>query len=231
MGSVLAFMVIIFVAYVIVVAGGTACEITGLDRHTSRFQALSAFTGTGFTTRESERVIRHPLRRQITVGLIIFGYASTATVVATLVRSVDVDSAGQTALNIAVLVLVAVSFFLLLRGGLLRFLDAPLRRWVSQRFPQQAVSTHDDLLMASPGYGISKGAINVRSGLAGLQLRHSGLRGLRLTVLSVENADGVNPMPHPDLVLREGDQLMLYGELKQIESLFESSAPGESFSP
>ncbi|MFT5587045.1 MAG: hypothetical protein ACI9VR_004650 [Cognaticolwellia sp.] len=220
MGSVLALMVMIFVAYVIVVAGGTAYEMTGLDRDTSRFQALSAFTGTGFTTRESERVIRHPLRRQITIGLIIFGYAGTATVVATLVRSVDVDSAGQTALNVAVLIVVAVGSFLVVRRGLLRFLDAPLRRWIAQRFPHQAVHSHDDLLIVSPGYGISKVAINPRSGLAGLQLRKSGLRGKRLTVLSVENPDGVNPVPHPDLVLQEGDQLMLYGELRQIEGLF-----------
>lgn len=220
MGSVLALVVMVFIAYVIVVAGGTAYEMTGLDRDTSRFQALSAFTGTGFTTRESERVIRHPLRRRITIGLIIFGYAGTATVVATLVRSVDVDSGAQTALNIAVLIVVAVASFLVIRRGLLRFLDAPLRRWVAQRFPHQALPNHDDLLTVSPGYGISKVAINPRSGLAGQQLRESGLRGKRLTVLSVETAEGVNPVPHPDLVLREGDNLMLYGELRQIEAIF-----------
>ena len=32
----------------------TALKLTGLDIHTSRFQALSALTGTGFTTRETE---------------------------------------------------------------------------------------------------------------------------------------------------------------------------------
>ena len=81
MGGALIVVLIVLVAYVIVVAGATAYELTGMDRETARFQALSAFTGTGFTTRVSELVVRHPARRRITSTLIILGYAGTATTV------------------------------------------------------------------------------------------------------------------------------------------------------
>ncbi|MED5372588.1 MAG: TrkA C-terminal domain-containing protein [Myxococcota bacterium] len=219
MGSVVALIVMCFIAYVIVLAGGTAYELTGLDRETAHFQALSAFTGTGFTTRESERVLRHPLRRQITTILIVFGYAGTATVVATLVRSVDVDSFGQTVLNLAVLAVVTLAIFFLIRRGVLRFLDQPVRRWVARRFPSNPLP-HDDLLTIAPGYGVSKVAVNERSRLAGKTLRESGLRDRQLTVLSVEGRDGVNPVPHPDMEFKWGDKLIVYGELRRVEEIF-----------
>jgi hypothetical protein len=37
---------------------------TGLSRDAARFQARSVFTGVGFTTNESEKVVNHPLRKQ-----------------------------------------------------------------------------------------------------------------------------------------------------------------------
>ena len=37
-----------------------AFEITGLSREAVTFQARSALTGTGFTTRQAESVVDHP---------------------------------------------------------------------------------------------------------------------------------------------------------------------------
>jgi hypothetical protein len=38
---------------------------TGMSRQAARFQARSAFTGAGFTTSESEQVVDHPVRREL----------------------------------------------------------------------------------------------------------------------------------------------------------------------
>ena len=51
----------IFISFLVVRAAAIAFMLTGLDRHKAIFQALSAFTGTGFTTREAERVTSHPV--------------------------------------------------------------------------------------------------------------------------------------------------------------------------
>ena len=40
-----------------------ALTYTGLSLEAARFQARSAFTGTGFTTSEAENVVDHPVRR------------------------------------------------------------------------------------------------------------------------------------------------------------------------
>jgi len=39
--------------------------MTGMEKKKARFQALSAFAGTGFTTKEAESVVNYPARRKI----------------------------------------------------------------------------------------------------------------------------------------------------------------------
>ena len=46
--------------------GSLLLEKTGLDRSKARFQTLSALTGTGFMTAESEDIVNHTKRRRIT---------------------------------------------------------------------------------------------------------------------------------------------------------------------
>ncbi|MEL7419682.1 MAG: potassium transporter TrkA, partial [Cyanobacteria bacterium J06555_3] len=50
-----------------------ALTLTGLSRTSARFQARSAFTGTGFATSESEAIVKHPLRRRIIMWLMFLG--------------------------------------------------------------------------------------------------------------------------------------------------------------
>jgi hypothetical protein len=54
---------------------------TGLDVEVARFQAVSMLTATGFTTEESELIARHPIRRKISIFLILFGVFSLAVMI------------------------------------------------------------------------------------------------------------------------------------------------------
>ncbi len=65
----------IIVSFIVVRIGATALELTGLSWERAKFQALSAFTNAGFTTQESEEIVRHPLRRRIVSYLIVLGNA------------------------------------------------------------------------------------------------------------------------------------------------------------
>ena len=75
--------VVILVSILIVRAGAVALRLTGLDPKTANFQALSAFTRAGFTTRESELVVNHPRRRTIVTWLIVLGNAGIVAVIVT----------------------------------------------------------------------------------------------------------------------------------------------------
>lgn len=81
------FVLMIVVSMIIVQIGSVALELTGLEESIARFQALSCFTGTGFTTKESELIITNPQRRRIASFLMVLGHAGLVTLIATFANS------------------------------------------------------------------------------------------------------------------------------------------------
>ena len=75
-----------------------ALTLTGLSRTCASFQARSAFTGAGFTTAESEAVVKHPVRRRIIMWLIFLGNAGIVTVISSLVLTFVSTSSVQNGL-------------------------------------------------------------------------------------------------------------------------------------
>jgi Trk-type K+ transport system membrane component len=73
MGAALSIFVILSVSIFIIRVAAVALRLTGLTDVSARFQALSAFTGTGFTTIEAESVVNYPVRRRIVSLLMIIG--------------------------------------------------------------------------------------------------------------------------------------------------------------
>jgi hypothetical protein len=76
-------LLVIFLSFLIVRTGAVALMITRMEEKKARFQALSAFSGTVFTTRKAESVVNHPQRRRIVSTLIILGNAGIVTVIVT----------------------------------------------------------------------------------------------------------------------------------------------------
>jgi precorrin-6B methylase 1 len=71
--AIFSLLFIITLSVVIVRIGAVALELTGLSPEISSFQAQSAFSGVGFTTRESEAIVTHPARRRIIRTIIMLG--------------------------------------------------------------------------------------------------------------------------------------------------------------
>lgn len=99
------------VSTLVVRIASTTMRLTGLPDNVARFQSLSALTGTGFTTKESELIVNYPIRRRVLMTLMIFGnlglVSISATFIVTFVKSTEsVDGAiFQAVLLIAALVL------------------------------------------------------------------------------------------------------------------------------
>lgn len=85
MGALLTLIIIVTVSLVIVRVGSTALMMTGLSWDTASFQSYSAFFGVGFTTKEAELVVDHPIRRRIIRDLILAGNVGLTSVLATVV--------------------------------------------------------------------------------------------------------------------------------------------------
>jgi hypothetical protein len=65
----------------------TALSLTGMSWEAAKFQARSAFTGTGFTTTEAENVVDHPVRRKIIMSLMIARSAGLVSIIISLILS------------------------------------------------------------------------------------------------------------------------------------------------
>lgn len=87
--SVFVFIAIIVIVYFVIKIGAAAFELTGLNSEQANFQSVSAFTGTGFTTREAELVTAHKDRRKVASVLMILGNAGFVTLIATLVTTIN----------------------------------------------------------------------------------------------------------------------------------------------
>ncbi len=87
MGAALSVFVILSVSIFVMRLAAVALRITGLSDEVARFQALSAFSGTGFTTKEAETIVNYPVRRRIVSVLMVIGNLGLVSVFATVVVS------------------------------------------------------------------------------------------------------------------------------------------------
>ena len=85
--NLLLFIVMILISFIVVRIGAVAFELTGLEWSLAKFQALSCFSGTGFTTKEAELVVGNPQRRRIASVLMVLGNAGLVTLIATFANS------------------------------------------------------------------------------------------------------------------------------------------------
>ena len=220
MTAVIPLIVALLISSVIVHAGSTAYELTGLDRVKARFQSLSAFTGAGFTTRESEQAIATPVRRRITSSLMKLGYAGTASVVATAILSVDTNSATGSLINLAVLIGVgAVAVVMVRRYGHRSWLVDFIRRELTKRMTADEVP-HEDLISYQTGFGVTRIEVPNGSRVSGARLRDLNFRQFQLQVLAIEEGHELLPVPHPDTVIVPHQHLILYGRLASVQDMF-----------
>lgn len=216
--SVVLLIVFICVSYLIVRIGAIALEMTGMEKSRSRFQALSAFSGTGFTTREAELVVGHPRRRKIITYLMVLGNAGIVSVIATFVLSLR-QSGFRPSLN---LVIIAASLFVLYRIAshqkFAKKLTQKIRQTLREKLHFEKVHV-EDLLQQSDGYGVATILIGNESRVAGSTLSESGFKERDLMVLSIERDEGVIPVPKAQNKIHAGDRLTCYGKLENLKGL------------
>ncbi|TNE86434.1 MAG: hypothetical protein EP330_22090 [Deltaproteobacteria bacterium] len=217
MTSVIALILLVIAAWFVVVAGGIAFESTGMDREMARFQALSAFTGTGFTTLAAEQIVEHRVRRRIAMTLIILGWAGAASVVATMIRSLYVDSALKGLENIALgVALAGLSIFAIRRYS--DELVSAVRRVVMKRVGGILVP-QEDLLRVDGGLGLSRIEVPEFSRVIGVPLKDLHLRRDQLSIVLIER-NHHSIVPNADSVLEHKDHVVLFGRLDSVQAAF-----------
>lgn len=221
MTAVISLLVVIFVSLIITRVATIALAATGLSRESARFQARSALTGSGFTTAESEAVVRHPVRRRIVMMLMLLGSAGIAAAVGSIVLAfVEPDAADTWWQRIAVL---TIGIGLLWAFASSPWVDRRITRitmWALERYTDIDVHDYANLLHLGGDYLITEFRVPPDHWLTDRDLEALQLRREGLILLGIRAPDGTyHGVPKGDTVLRVDDTLVLYSRAGVLAEL------------
>lgn len=230
--NLLLFLATLLVSFTIVRIGAIAFELTGLEWSLAKFQALSCFTGTGFTTKEAELITGNPQRRRIASVLIVLGHAGFVTLIATFANSLRpptyIPKFTIPFLNFVFpsqvlpwinLLVIGVSFYLFYRffahTKVAAKLTNALRSRIVKREMVKRVS-FEELVVATGGYGVSSIEICEESPIINKTLLETDLRKHDVTILVIEREEETIPNPSAENRFLLGDRVICFGKLGNI---------------
>ena len=229
------FIMVLIISFIIIRIGAIAFQLTGIEWSLAKFQALSCFTATGFTTKESELITSDLRRRRIASVLIVLGHAGFVTMIATFANSLNPRTiAGEMEIpflksvpvgalpwiNLAVIVAaIYITYKVFTNTRFARRLTDVLRQRIVRRDIIKPVSC-EELVVATGGYGVSKIKIRESHPVLDKALSESELRRDDITVLAIVRAEKTLPNPLADTRILSGDELICFGKLENIRKKF-----------
>jgi hypothetical protein len=195
-------------------------EITGMARPSAEFQARSALLGVGFTSRESEEVMNHPVRRRVVLWLMTFGNAGAITGVASFIIAFGnepmLQALQRSGALAAGVTLILVSVHLSAANRLI----ASITRRAVQRFTSLEVSSVTTLVGLEQHYSVAEIRVGRSDGLDGHSIGQLEANRQDVTVLGIRRHDGsFVGSPAGTTVIRHGDVVTAYGRTAQLSSV------------
>lgn len=194
---------------------------TGMSKDRAKFQARSAFSGAGFTTSESEVVVKHPIRRRIITILIITGNAGLVTAVSSLILGfVGPESTAGQVRNLTLLFACVALLFIAARS---QRIDRVLSRLINrllERYTDIHPRSFSRLMTLMDDFEISEIELSENKWLAGKTLAELGLQEEGLLVLGIIKADGSYiGVPRGRYVLESQDDIVVYGRSDRVKEV------------
>src|SRR3954447_20624735 len=221
MPAVASFLSVLLLTLILSRIASTALVLTGMSRDAARFQARSALTGTGFTTRESESVVDHPVRRRIIMGLMLLHYAGLAGAVSSLVLSFTwAQSTHEALLRIGTIAGGLFVLWLLARSRVVDRVMVHAISWALNRWT--GLTAHDFVILLDleGDYTIREIRVGPNSCLDGKMIRETGVRDNAFLILGLRRPGGqFVGAPKPDERIAAGDTLILYGQADALKGL------------
>lgn len=222
MVAAISLLVVVTVSILITRIAAVMLTETGLSREAARFQARSAFTGAGFTTAESERVVSHPVRRRIVLVLMLLGNAGIVSAVSSLILTFVGDD-DQSSLTLRI-VLLTLGLAILWGLATSPWVDRQLARlidWALHRYTRLDVKDYASLLQLSGDYRVVELEVQPDDWLCDKRLDELQLREEGIIVLGIQRDDTYLGVPQGDTTVAAGDILISYGRNDALEALDE----------
>lgn len=213
--------VVVLLALLVARIATVALIATGLPFEVARFQARSALTGVGYTTRESESIVNHPIRRRIVLSLMLLGNAGFVTLIASLIFSFAGTAGTEEVLTRLAVIIAGITPIMLiarserfatwLRGRITRALN---------RWSDLDVRDMVNLMQLTRDYAITELQVKPGDWVADKPLANLHLPDEGVLVLGIQRADGsFVGAPRGGTVIHAYDMLVLYGRSAVLADL------------
>lgn len=195
---------------------------TGLSTESAKFQARSAYTGTGLSTLETENIMNHPVRRKIVYNLMLIGNAGIVTVMSSLILTFILPE--TVASKLYGLLIVVVGMVVLWFAVKSNWVDRGLSRVINKmlkRYTKLEIHDFAAVLHLKDDYSISEAQVDDDGWMCFRTLQQLNLREEGITVLGVDRkGKGYFGSPSGNFEMLPGDIVTLYGKIEGIKSLY-----------
>lgn len=191
-------------------------KITGLDMEKARFQVISIITHTGFTTRESELISQHPIRRKMISYLMLLSYVSQATFFTLLFSAIKEN-------DLLYLLLLVGSIFLLLliilkTSNIILKFEPILTKFISKKWMKTLSSKSlENILYINDEYEVIELIVNTSNPLCNIYLRDLTIDYIK--ILLIDKGHEIIPTPNGSDFIEQGDRIVVYGKCGSLNKL------------
>ncbi len=195
---------------------------TGLSTQSARFQARSAYTGAGFTTSESEKIMNHPVRRKIVFNLMLIGNAGIVTVMSSLILTFVLPNTVSSKLYGLGIVVIGLSmvWWAIKSKWVDRVLSKIINRML-KKYTDLDILDYAAVLHLKDDYKISEKVVEEDNWMANKTLVELDLRHEGITVLGIEREDcDYIGSPTGSFEILPKDVITLYGKAEVIKNLY-----------
>ncbi|WP_231959541.1 TrkA C-terminal domain-containing protein [Nonlabens sp. Hel1_33_55] len=195
---------------------------TGLSAESAKFQARSAYTGAGLSTKETELIMNHPVRRKIVYNLMLIGNAGIVTVMSSLILTfVLPETTASRLYGLLIIVVGLTGLWFAIRSN---WVDRGLSRMISsmlRRYTDLQVQDFEAVLHLKNDYKISEANVDSDGWMCNRTLQELNLREEGITILGVyRKGDDYYGSPAGPFKLVSGDVVTIYGKASGIKSLY-----------
>ena len=213
--------VIITLSALVTKVAAIALMHTGLSTEIAKFQARSAYTGSGYTSQESEKLMNHPVRRKIVYMLMLIGNAGIITTLSSLMLTFLLPNNRSSLVYSLIFIVVALSalWFAIKSKMVDRWLSKMIDRAL-KKYTNIDVKDYAAILHLSGEYQISELRVRKTSWLAGKTLLELDLKSEGINVLGIQQKEGEYiGAPGGDDVIDAGDVITMYGKAEIFKNI------------
>lgn len=229
------FILMLVVSFIIVRIGAIAFQITGLEWSLAKFQSLSCFTGTGFTTKEAELITGNPQRRKIASILMVLGNAGLVILISTFASSMVtqqnlISNLSQSLLPFKIapslvkwvnLGIIILAVFVIYKVSANQKMTNKLTRYLRKKILKKEIIkrvSFEELLVSTGGYGVTRVEVSHSSPILDKTLIEANVRPLGVNILAIIRGERTIPNPSADSKILLGDELICFGKLENIRN-------------